>query len=189
MYVAMVYIRSKTVKGIEYAYLVKSEWDAVFKTSRQQTVKYLGRSADLDLEDIPVEYRQDPKILSFISEHSPKDLKKKKMLLEKLRDRLYLSLESGNVDNSVRLYEESKDFVSLQDFYDQILKPVMYDIGTKWESGKIDVVTEHVCTNTAYGMVSVIDDRSVKQDNREKIFLCHRKARYTDFLPPLLHRC
>jgi hypothetical protein len=58
----MVYIRSKRVKGIEYAYLVKSEWDADAKTSKQQTIKYLGRSSHVEFEDIPVQYQQDPKI-------------------------------------------------------------------------------------------------------------------------------
>jgi methanogenic corrinoid protein MtbC1 len=168
----MVYIRSKTVKGIEYAYLVKSEWDTVSQTSRQQTVKYLGRSSDVELDDIPVEYRQDPKILSFLSEHSPANVKKKKVLLDKLRDSLYVSLESGSVDDAIRLYEESKDALSLEDFYDKILRPVMHVIGTKWETKQIDVATEHVCTNTALGLVAVINDRNLQKNKREKVLIC-----------------
>lgn len=168
----MVYIRSKTVKGIEYAYLVKSEWNAVSKTSRQQTVKYLGRSSDVEPEDIPVEYRQDPKILSFLSKHSPEDFKKKKLLLDKLRDRLYVSLESGSVDGAIRLYEETSDVLSLEDFYDKILRPVMYDIGVKWETKQIDVATEHVCTNTAHGLVAAIDDRNLRKDKRGNVLIC-----------------
>ena len=58
----MVYIRSKRVKGIEYAYLVKSEWNAEAKISKQQIIKYLGRSSEVELEDIPIQYQQDPKI-------------------------------------------------------------------------------------------------------------------------------
>jgi cobalamin-dependent methionine synthase I len=42
----------------------------------------------------------------------------------------------------------------------------------KWEKSEIDVATEHVCTNTAYGLVAAINERISKSDNREKILLC-----------------
>jgi methanogenic corrinoid protein MtbC1 len=168
----VVYIRSKRVKGIEYAYLVKSEWNAEEKISNQQIVKYLGKSSKVELEDIPIEYRQDPKILSFLSKHSPQDLNKKNMLIKDFSNKLYLSLASGDIEGATRIYEESKNALSLEEFYDNILKPVMYDIGTKWEKGEIDVATEHVCTNTAYGLVAAINERISKSDSREKILLC-----------------
>jgi MerR family transcriptional regulator, light-induced transcriptional regulator len=168
----MVYIRSKRVKGIDYAYLVKSEWDADAKTSRQQTIKYLGRSSDVEVGDIPVQYREDPKIVSFLSEHSPQDLSKKKMLIETSCKRLYLTLASGDVDGSVEIYEESKDVFTLEEFYDKILKLVMYDIGTKWETAVIDITTEHVCTNTAYGLLAAINERISKSVKRERILIC-----------------
>lgn len=168
----MVYIRSKRVKGIEYAYLVKSEWDADAKTSKQQTIKYLGRSSHVEFEDIPVQYQQDPKILSFLSEHSPQDLSKKKMLIEISCKKLYLKLASGDVDGSAKIYEESRDVLSLEEFYDKVLKLVMHEIGMKWERGVIDITTEHVCTNTAYGLLAAINERISKSDNRERILLC-----------------
>jgi len=168
----VVYIRSKRVKGIEYAYLVKSEWNAEEKISKQQIVKYLGKSSEVELEDIPIEYRQDPKILSFISEHSPQDFIKKNMLIKDFSNKLYLSLASGDVEGATRIYERSKNALSLEEFYDKILKPVMYDIGMKWEKSEIDVATEHVCTNTAYGLVAAINGRISKSDSREKILLC-----------------
>jgi methanogenic corrinoid protein MtbC1 len=168
----VVYIRSKRVKGIEYAYLVKSEWNAEEKISKQQIVKYLGKSSEVELEDIPIEYRQDPKILSFLSEHSPQDFNKKNMLIKDFSNKLYLSLASGDVEGATRIYEGSKNALSLEEFYDKILKPVMYDIGMKWEKREIDVATEHVCTNTAYGLVAAINERISKSDSREKILLC-----------------
>jgi methanogenic corrinoid protein MtbC1 len=168
----MVYIRSKRVKGIEYAYLVKSEWDADAKTSKQQTIKYLGRSSNVEFEDIPLQYQQDPKILSFLSEHSPQDLSKKKKLIEISCKKLYLTLASGEVDGSAKIYEESRDILTLEEFYDKILKPVMHDIGMKWEKSVIDITTEHVCTNTAYGLLATINQRISKSDNRERILLC-----------------
>jgi methanogenic corrinoid protein MtbC1 len=170
--VNVVYIRSKRVKGIEYAYLVKSEWNAEEKISKQQIVKYLGKSSEVELEDIPIEYRQDPKIMSFLSVHSPQDFNKKNMLIKDFSNKLYLSLASGDVEGATRIYEGSKNTLSLEEFYDKILKPVMYDIGMKWEKSEIDVATEHVCTNTAYGLVAAINGRISKSDSREKILLC-----------------
>ena len=38
----MVYIRSKSVKGDKYLYLVKSVWDSKKSTSKQEIIKYLG---------------------------------------------------------------------------------------------------------------------------------------------------
>ena len=66
----MVYIRNKKVKGIDYAYLVQSVWDPRRNTSRQQTVKYLGNASQVTIEDIPEEFRNDSKILTFISAFS-----------------------------------------------------------------------------------------------------------------------
>jgi methanogenic corrinoid protein MtbC1 len=168
----MVYIRSKRVKGIDYAYLVKSGWDAGAKTSRQQTIKYLGRSSDVEVEDIPVQYRQDPKIVSFLSEHNPQDISKKKMLIETSCKKLYLTLVSGDVNGSIIIYEESKDVLTLEEFYDKILKLVMYDIGMKWETGVIDITTEHVCTNTAYSLLAAINERISKSVKRGRILIC-----------------
>ncbi|MFL6522128.1 MAG: B12-binding domain-containing protein [Nitrososphaera sp.] len=167
----MVYIRSKAVKGIEYAYLVKSEWNAGEKISKQQIIKYLGKSSDVELEDIPAQYRQNSKILSFLSEHNPRNSNKKKMIIEDLTKNLYLSFSLGDIESAMKIYEGSRSVLSLEEFYDRILKSVMYDIGTKWENSEIDIATEHVCTNTAQGLVAAINERISKSDNREKILL------------------
>ncbi|MFL6485704.1 MAG: B12-binding domain-containing protein [Nitrososphaera sp.] len=160
------------MKGIEYAYLVKSEWNAGEKISKQQIIKYLGKSSDVELEDIPAQYRQNSKILSFLSEHNPRNSNKKKMIIEDLTKNLYLSFSLGDIESAMKIYEGSRSVLSLEEFYDRILKSVMYDIGTKWENSEIDIATEHVCTNTAQGLVAAINERISKSDNREKILLC-----------------
>jgi hypothetical protein len=45
----MVYITSKKVKGIDYAYLVKSVWNKRKNTSNQQTIKYLGKASEIKI--------------------------------------------------------------------------------------------------------------------------------------------
>ena len=59
----MVHIRIKKVKGIEYAYLVHSKWDQKTKTSKQETIKYLGKISDITQDDIPLQYRNEQKIV------------------------------------------------------------------------------------------------------------------------------
>ena len=51
----MVFLRSKIVKNESYSYLVESKWDSKEKTSKQRTIKYLGKTSDITLEDIPSE--------------------------------------------------------------------------------------------------------------------------------------
>ena len=47
----MVYIRNKQVKGINYSYLVRSLLDKEKKSSKQDTIKYLGRTETITLVD------------------------------------------------------------------------------------------------------------------------------------------
>ena len=66
----MVYIRNKRVKGINYAYLVESTWDKKKQISKQKTVKYLGKSKKLTLEDIPEEYKSNQNVIKFLSKQN-----------------------------------------------------------------------------------------------------------------------
>jgi len=67
----MVYIRAKTVKSDQYLYLVKSVWDSKKNTSKQETIKYLGKATHVLNDDIPIDYRNDPKILSGLAKYNP----------------------------------------------------------------------------------------------------------------------
>ena len=71
----MAYIRIKKVKGLEYYYLVKSQWDPIRKVSNQQTIKYLGKASNVTINDLPFDYRNNPKILSTLAQIQKNDLK------------------------------------------------------------------------------------------------------------------
>ncbi len=71
----MVFIRVKKVKGLVYYYLVKSQWDPIKKVSNQHTVKYLGKASNVTINTIPVEYRNNPKILTALSQIQKNDIK------------------------------------------------------------------------------------------------------------------
>jgi MerR family transcriptional regulator, light-induced transcriptional regulator len=154
----MVYIRNKKVKGIDYAYLVQSVWDPKRNMSRQQTVKYLGKASEITIEDIPEEYRDDTKILSFVSAFSSHH-EERKELISRIQEEVFILLNDCNVKGLVDIYEKYSRLLGLTDFYDKLLKPVMYRIGDLWQKGQLDVATEHASTNTALGLVKIINER------------------------------
>ncbi|MFB5619841.1 MAG: B12-binding domain-containing protein [Nitrosopumilus sp.] len=168
----MVYIRAKKVKSDQYLYLVKSIWDSKKSTSRQEIVKYLGKASDVVKEDIPIEYRKDSKILSILASYNPKDVKKREEATKKSKKQLYKKLTEGNIEECVKNYEEYVKIFKASDFFDRILKPVMYDIGEHWEKGKISIATEHVASNIAQTLVKIIMDRVPKNTNKKKILIC-----------------
>jgi hypothetical protein len=63
----MAFIRIKKIKGYHYYYLVKSKWDPVKRRSTQQTIKYLGNAKNISINDIPEEYRNNPRVLSLLT--------------------------------------------------------------------------------------------------------------------------
>lgn len=154
----MVYIRSKVVKGIPYAYLVKSEWDDKRRSSIQHTIKYLGRADSVVISDIPEEYRNDPKILSFLSSHSSKNQAKKQALLQELRAELFEALCNADREKAVKIAAKYQSLFNLVDFYDDLMTPVLYRVGDLWAQNSLSVATEHVCSNTAIGLVEAINE-------------------------------
>ena len=49
-------------------------------------------------EDIPVEYRENPKVLSVLASHSPQDIKKREEASKKSRKQLYKKLTDGDIN-------------------------------------------------------------------------------------------
>lgn len=172
----MVYIRNKKVKGIDYAYLVQSIWDHRKNMSRQQTIKYLGKASDVAIEDIPEQYRSESKILTFISAFSSNQ-EEKKMLISKIQEEMFSQLTDCNVNSLVSLFQKYSRLFGLVEFYDKLLKPVMYKIGDLWSQEKLDVATEHASTNTALSLIKIINEqitraRIAKGASQYKIVIC-----------------
>jgi MerR family transcriptional regulator, light-induced transcriptional regulator len=154
----LVYIRNKQVKGINYAYLVQSVWDSHRNMSRQQIIKYLGNASRVTIEDIPEEYRSDSKIIAFITAFSSYQ-EKNRILTSKIQEEMFTFLTDCNIGGLIELYEKYSKLFGLTEFYDRLLKPVMYRIGDLWEQQKLDVAIEHASTNTAISLIKVINER------------------------------
>ncbi len=168
----MVYIRAKKVKSDQYLYLVKSVWDSKKSTSKQEIVKYLGKASDVVKDDIPIEYRNNPKVLSVLASFNPKDIKKREEATKKSKKQLYKKLTDGNIEDCVKIYEEYVNIFNAADFFDKILKPVMYEIGEHWASKKISIATEHVASNVAQTLVKIIMDGVSGTGKKKKVLIC-----------------
>ena len=174
----MVFIRDKKVKGHSYAYLVRNVWDNRKGTVRQEIVKYLGRSSKVAIEDIPNEFQKDPNVISFIACHSSDAEKMELTMKEKMLELLMRNDTKLLVD----IFETYSQFFGLVKFYERLLAPVMYKVGEMWEAGRLNVATEHVCSNAAHTLVKIINERVSRNPvgNRKtlKILICTPEGEY-----------
>lgn len=168
----MVYIRAKKVKSDQYLYLVKSVWDSKKGTSKQEIIKYLGKSSKVVNDDIPIDYRNDSKILSAIAKYNPKDIKNNEFATKKIKEKLYKKLTEGDIQESIKIYQEHIKNFSFANFFDEILKPVMYKIGEDWVKEGISIATEHIASNTAQILVRTIMDQVSGSTKKKKILIC-----------------
>ena len=182
----LVYLRTKTVKGERYLYLVKSVWDTKKNTSRQETIKYLGKSSEVTKSDIPPEYRNDPKVVSFLASDDAMDLDKRDQMLAKLQDQLFKLFIKGDLDGALKLYQDYRAASGTTSFFERILTPVMYHIGELWAKNKISIADEHVCSNIANSLVRIIFDRNEKLPTKKKILICTPEGEHHNLGPSIL---
>jgi len=168
----MVYLRVKKIKSDQYLYLVKSVWDSKKNTSKQEIVKYLGKATAVVKEDIPTDYRNNSKILSVLAKYNPKDIQKREEASIKSRDQLFRKFTKGDLQGSLKIYQEYIKIFKISDFFDKILKPVMCKIGDDWEDGEISIATEHVASNIAQTLVKIIMEQITRDGDNKKILIC-----------------
>ena len=157
------YIRKKKVKGMDYLYLVKSIWDKERKTSKQITIKYLGESTSVTRDDIPQEFRDDPKFNAFLLENTSNDRKNRVDIINQLRSRLFSSFTEGNLKDSIYVYESFITKSSIEQFYEKILIPIMGKVGAMWADGHLSIATEHIASNTTQSLIKLISENHKKK--------------------------
>ncbi|MDW0340629.1 MAG: cobalamin B12-binding domain-containing protein, partial [Nitrososphaeraceae archaeon] len=166
------------MKGHSYAYLVRNVWDKKNGKVRQEIVKYLGRSSKVALEDIPKEFQKDPNIVTFIACHSS-DAEKMEFTM---KEEMLKLLIRNDINSLVDIFERYSQFFGLLKFYERLLAPVMHKVGELWKVGKLDVATEHVCSNAAHTLVKIINERVSRNPvaNRKalKILICTPEGEY-----------
>ncbi len=151
---------------------MRSVWDSKKSSSRQEIIKYLGNAAKVASEDIPIDFRNDPKVAAFLSSNIGKTVKQKEEFMNNLKKKVFESLTNGQRDEMVKIYETFTSSSTVEEFLDKILRPVMYEVGDLWASNKLSVASEHIASNIAHDLVKIIGERISKVDGRGKILVC-----------------
>jgi len=168
----VVYLRAKTVKGEKYLYLVKSVWNSKQNTSRQEIIKYLGKASEVTKDDIPSDYRDDVKIISYLSSMDSASIVEKETLIKKLKVQLCRHLLKGDFDATKKIYDAYSTTSGMASFFEKILTPVMYQVGDMWAKGQIGIADEHVASNIANTLVKMLNSKNSGAQAKKKIVIC-----------------
>jgi len=174
----LVFLRSKVVKGESYSYLVKSKWDVKRKTSIQETIKYLGKTSRINMDDIPHEYRYNPTILAFLANNKKIDTKGRDKSLLKIKKNTLKFLLSGDLDDLRLVFKNFRKTGTIPEFYEKILRPAMYDIGDLWRDGKLDVGSEHVASNTVTRLIESMNTKLKSKSKTKTVLICTPDGEY-----------
>ena len=142
------------------------------KYIKTRNCKYLGKASDVIRDDIPLEFRNDAKILSVLASYNPEDIQKREDATKRSKQQLFKKLTDGNIEECIKIYKNYVEIFNIADFFDRILRPVMAKIGEDWANGKLAIATEHVASNVAQTLVKIIMDQVSGTGNKKKIMLC-----------------
>ena len=181
----MVFIRTKIVKGVPYSYLVKSNWNSKRKMPEQEIIKYLGKSANVSVNDIPDEYKNNQTILAHLSSNQEFNVIERGKFLKETRKDILKNLLDADLEKCNSICKTFLKLFQIDYFFDEILRPVMYDIGNLWSNNKLDVGSEHVATNTAMRIIDTITSKTKIKPNAKTILICTPVGEY-HLLPCLM---
>ena len=172
------FLRSKVVKGESYSYLVQSKWDVERKTSIQETVKYLGKTSRVSIDDIPHEYRYNPTILAFLANNKKIDAEGREKSILKIKQNTLKFLLSGDLDSLRLVFKNFRKTDTIPEFYEKILRPAMYDIGSLWRDGKLDVGSEHVASNVVTRLIESMNTKLKSKSKTKTVLVCTPNGEY-----------
>ena len=152
----MAFLRTKRIRGRDYAYLVESRWDAERHTSRQVTLRYIGPADEVRLEDIPPEYRNE-RVAAVIREHSAQAEDRRAHAIADLRGRLLASLLSGDRARARLVADEARAALGLDAFYVEVLASAMHTIGDLWKRDELSVSMEHLASNLVHDLLDALN--------------------------------
>lgn len=167
----MVFLRHKIVKGNSYTYLVENKWNSKKKIPIQKTIKYLGKTSNIILSDIPDEYRNSSSVVTFLGSNKNNDLANREKYIKKIKKNFFDLLIHGEIDEVYRIYKEFTKDNTLSTFYQNILRPVLYTVGDMWDSKKLDVGDEHIASNTVLRLLEIIKKEMRPRITKEKTIL------------------
>jgi methanogenic corrinoid protein MtbC1 len=117
-------------------------------------LEYLGSVENLDIENIPEDYRTGS-IRKFFIKNQTKLNEKVVEEQTNLENILIRCLLTGDEDMATQKSNELIELIGLQRFYVETITNVMTATGEKWYSGEIGIAEEHMITNIMRKIVEI----------------------------------
>ena len=143
------------------------------KRSSQQIVKYLGNVKNFHISDLPEEHRDNSRVPSLLALSSTMQ-KEKSQHMNKLKNQIFEYLKKGDVKSILEIADNFRKLSGLSEFYDYILKPILYEIGSLWATNQLDISTEHLYSNTVNEVIThfINESHKRKSHNKNKVLIC-----------------
>ena len=87
-------------------------------------------------------------------------------------------LLAGDLKNVMSIYNDFAKQSSIANFYDNVLRPIMYQIGELWDAKKLDVGDEHIASNTAMHLIENIGTKPKTKSKGKTILICTPDGEY-----------
>ena len=165
-------MRTKSIRGQKYLYLVESQWDSKKKTSKQNIIKYLGIESNVSINDIPENYQNSKKIIDYFTNQKYFQPTVQNEITEKIQKDLLILFKNGNhveANSSLQSYEEIYGF---ELFLTSVLIPLIQQIESLGTSKKIDLGTQTTCYNTIQDLMNLILENNTSELKKKKILMC-----------------
>ena len=165
-------MRTKSIRGQKYLYLVESQWDSKKKTSKQNIIKYLGIESNVSIHDIPENYQNSKKIIDYFTNQKYFQPTVQNEITEKLQKDLLILFQNGNhvqANSAIQSYEKIYGFES---FLTNVLTPLIQQIESLGTSKKIDLGTQTTCYNTIQDLMNLILENNGAELKKKKILIC-----------------
>jgi methanogenic corrinoid protein MtbC1 len=100
-------------------------------------------------------------------------MREKKLLsTEKIGSQVLENLKNGEAEKILKAAKKYIEQTSLAKFYDDVLKPVMYEVGNLWQNNELEIGTEHICSNTANKAIHKLTELYKRTHKSDRIVIC-----------------
>lgn len=165
----MAFIRVKTRAGRRYAYLVESVWHPELASPRQRVLHYLGLADDVRPEDVPEEHRGDLAVTRWLATrggHGRVSMPARD--LDSLRADLRAVLLLPDRSLAERIARRAIAQLGASVFLEEVVRPLLVEIGEDWYAGRVSVADEHIVTRGIAEVVRQLREETVAAQGRPK---------------------
>ena len=165
-------MRTKSIRGQKYLYLVESQWDSKKKTSKQNIIKYLGIESNVSIHDVPENYQNSKKVTDYFTNQKYFQPTVQNEITEKLQKDLLLLFQNGNHVQANSALQSYENIYGFESFLTNVLTPLIQQIESLGISKNIDLGTQTTCYNTIQDLMNLILENNDVELKKKKILIC-----------------